>query len=68
VQGRARLKPVIEFLKRHLLAWDVRDDNGEITALSAENLRRLPLTYQAQALDHIMGYAGVAAPRPDTDL
>ncbi|MHB1426567.1 MAG: hypothetical protein ACYC3I_25685, partial [Gemmataceae bacterium] len=59
-KGRDKMKPTVEFLRKHLVSWDVRDDNGETTAATAENLRRLPFVYQALMLDYVMGYAGGA--------
>lgn len=56
VQGRAQMKPTVEFLAKHLVGWDIKDKE-EITPVTPDALRRLHFAHQTQLLDHIMGYA-----------
>lgn len=61
VQGKAQLKPLVDFLSQHLVGWDIKDAKGDVTPVTPENLRRLPFAYLNQMLDHIMGYAKAEA-------
>src|ERR1051326_4803957 len=58
--GKEELKAVIELLQKHLISWDIQEQqNGQPSsvAITAESLKRVPHRVQQKMVDYVTGYS-----------
>jgi hypothetical protein len=56
----ARMAATVKLLADHLASWDVTDDKGEVLPVTATNLRRVPMAYLDELVNHVSGYSSSA--------
>lgn len=61
---RATMQAIVKLLAPpdgHIISWDLCDDRGEVTAVTADALRKLPHPDLEKLVDYVCGYSVMEA-------